>query len=255
MINDITILITTCNRPGAFFNCLESIRKYYPTIEVVVADCSEFAMEGFEQPNTKFVRTPPMCGVSKNRNLALEHIKTKYTVLVEDDFVFLPTSRLEVLKAMSERYGVQVVGGPLTTTGSDGNLAHDILEGTWDVEQKTNTLKLSRKSHQTFNDGFSLVDFTSNFFLFDTQAIRLAGGWRDELHIQEHFEFFVRMKNKGIKVGYVQFCDVYHKHVNHFNYDKYRNNEQLKQHCEKFSWQCMGVSGVDYQSILENNEA
>src|SRR5512143_3189093 len=81
----LTVLIKTFERPKVLRRLLISIRRQYPDLKIVVVDDSR-------QPiDIEGVRTIPMpfdSGVSAGRNEGLKHIDTRYTLVLDDDFVF-----------------------------------------------------------------------------------------------------------------------------------------------------------------------
>ena len=90
----VTILIKTFQRPRTVNAAIASIRRFYPTVPIIVADDS-----GEPTPirdNSVVVhRLPFDSGVSKGRNFLFSHVRTKYFLMSDDDNLFTRHTRLE----------------------------------------------------------------------------------------------------------------------------------------------------------------
>ena len=70
-----------------------SIRKFFPTVRVLVGD-DTFAWYGgsappwSRHPNTTLVALPTDAGLAFGRNVLVQMVKTPFLVVLEDDFVF-----------------------------------------------------------------------------------------------------------------------------------------------------------------------
>jgi hypothetical protein len=55
-------------------------------------------------------------------------------------------------------------------------------------------------------------DYTHNFFMADTEAVRVkVGGWDEELKVRGHWEFFYRAKRAGLRVATTERVGIAHR--------------------------------------------
>lgn len=91
-MKDISIIITAFERPQSLMECVESIRRIYPDIHIIVSDNGH--------PNRKikyyfedvygceYIQLDYDSGANLARKTGFERAKTKYAVICEDDFRF-----------------------------------------------------------------------------------------------------------------------------------------------------------------------
>ncbi|XP_077990946.1 beta-1,4 N-acetylgalactosaminyltransferase 1-like [Glandiceps talaboti] len=90
----VTIITKTFERYDAVRRFIESVRKFYPKILIIVADDSQFPQK-LNMTNIKHYIMPFAEGWFAGRSLALSQVKTKYFVWVDDDYIFTAGTRLE----------------------------------------------------------------------------------------------------------------------------------------------------------------
>jgi len=107
LLKDITIVITTFERPSKCLNCIKSIRQYYPDIEILVSDNGKkrnwFKSIIINWYACQYLKLPFDAGTSQAKNKAFDRIKTRYIVTCADDFEFIEETRLENFKVILER--------------------------------------------------------------------------------------------------------------------------------------------------------
>ena len=107
-LNNLTIGIKTFNRPLCLENCLQSIRKLYPKINIIVADDSNDEIKDNNKKitnkyNADLIDLPFDSGVSIGRNSIVNKVKTKYYLTLDDDnFIDENTKIIEILQFMEE---------------------------------------------------------------------------------------------------------------------------------------------------------
>ena len=109
-LNDVTIIIKTFNRPRKLDQCILSIRKYYPSIPIIVVDDGKLSLDNGKYIQSKYdevtyisTYTAFDIGSSAGRNIALDLVQTKYFILLDDDMVFTDHTDLSKLKANMEK--------------------------------------------------------------------------------------------------------------------------------------------------------
>lgn len=94
---------------------MDSIAKYYPGVEVIIADDTH--PENYERISSKkypFVkqhRMPAESGFFAGRALAISQVTTEFFITVDDDFILTEETRLEDLLETIEESGYDIVGG------------------------------------------------------------------------------------------------------------------------------------------------
>ena len=124
-MKDVTIIVTTFERPEFAIKCVESIRQFYPNIIIVISD------NGKGRPvlrktlgrkyKCQYLGLPFDCGASRARNEGFKVANTKYVVLCEDDFRFTEETRLESLRDILETDpALGMAGGACLKNGNSG---------------------------------------------------------------------------------------------------------------------------------------
>jgi len=184
-MQDLTFIIHTFKRPECLNRLKESIKRSYPDVEILVYDDSDYDK-----------------GLSWGRNYLVSQVKTPYYLLLDDDFVFTPETRVQLLLDMMGHY--DIVGGALR---EDGNIRH--YEGRYEL--KEGHLKYIPSTTEP-------LDFVFNFFM----AKKEVTGWDERLKMAEHTAFFLSNKGRW-KIGYEPRCIVEHHPIKTRDYLEYRN--------------------------------
>jgi Glycosyl transferase family 2 len=109
LLSELTVLVKTFERPAVLRRLVDSIRRFYPELRVVVVDDSRKPqpLEGVET-----VTMPYDSGVSAGRNELIRHADTRYILLLDDDFVFYRHTRLApAVAAMEAHREIDIMGG------------------------------------------------------------------------------------------------------------------------------------------------
>ena len=183
---------------------IQSVRKFYPTIQVIVGDDTHERKNPDDPPyivpewatdtsNTKLLFLPEDCGLSLGRNILVQSVQTPYFVLLDDDFLFTKNTRLEkFLGVLLNNPTVAIVGGGLTKPTS-GFLSYGLDLNV--VEHSHSAI--FTKTKQTFDsNGCRRVDATFNFFMARTSVLQKLP-WNPVLKIQEHEALFLMLKMAG----------------------------------------------------------
>ncbi|WP_290917586.1 glycosyltransferase, partial [Halodesulfovibrio sp.] len=89
MLRDVTIVVKAFERPESLLRLYQSIRTYYPLIDIIIVDDSEEKVNLCEfENNVTYLATDFNIGLSAGRNYAVSNVKTKYFLLLDDDFFF-----------------------------------------------------------------------------------------------------------------------------------------------------------------------
>ena len=258
---DTTIVVSTFDRPRCLDRLIRSILKYYPNIPIIVVDNGivEYNPPKLFNSHVKVLRIKKDAGLSACRNMAVEHVKTEYLFIIDDDVIFTDTTKIEnFLSVLYEDRHIDIVGGllwdednvelPAThkIPGRENLIAQcDIdLEIVGDTLFKYPSPASRKKTKHRLN--YKYVDYVINFFLARTKLFKDIR-WDNDLKLAEHFDFFLRLKNMTSEYGRrVAFTpDVKADHKNDSREEKhYREHRSRSKHFFKMSKDKHGVKDV-----------
>ncbi|XP_072263378.1 beta-1,4 N-acetylgalactosaminyltransferase 1 isoform X2 [Pyxicephalus adspersus] len=198
----VTIATKTFLRYDKLQNLINSIRKFYPTVTIIIADDSDTPqkVEGafIEQYFMPFGK-----GWFAGRNLAISQVSTKYVLWVDDDFIFCSHTKIEKLVEVLEKTSLDLVGGAVreitgyyTTYRQKISIQPGGKEG--------DCLRTNQGYHHVI-EGFPncvVADGVVNFFLGRTEKM-LKVGFDPRLSRVAHLEFFI----DGLRELHVGSCD------------------------------------------------
>jgi GT2 family glycosyltransferase len=219
---DVTAIIKTFERPERLRRLVRSIRKFHPDLHIIVADDS---FQPGPVAAVEYIRLLPDSGISAGRNAMLERVKTRYFLLLDDDFEFTRDTRIERLVATIEKFDVHLAAGTCIRCKNRILWIRKKPQPFFGTIERCGThLTLSAGSRSVGPD-LTLCDLVPNFFVASTQAIRDLGGWADELKLSEHTEFFVRFKEHGLKAAYCPDVTIRHWFEKPAHYAPYRDRD------------------------------
>ncbi|XP_051499693.1 beta-1,4 N-acetylgalactosaminyltransferase 1 [Apus apus] len=198
----VTIATKTFLRYDKLRALISSVRRFYPSVTIVVADDSP-QPEPLQGPHIEHYLMPFGKGWFAGRNLAVSQVVTKYVLWVDDDFIFTPRTRLERLVEVLEKTSLDLVGGAV----------REITGYTTTYRQRLNVrgggaggdcLRTRPGFHHRL-PGFPacvVTDGVVNFFLARTDKVRQVG-FDPRLRRVAHLEFFI----DGLGVLHVGSCE------------------------------------------------
>src|SRR5436190_8058162 len=122
---DYTLYVVVTNRDVFLKECVDSFRKCYPSIPMVLVDNSgtgQYRALG-ESMGLNVTATDRIRSVSENQNWILDHCPTKYFIFTADDIVFLQPGFLEESAALHNK------GFELVSFGVDDPCAFSMQTG------------------------------------------------------------------------------------------------------------------------------
>ncbi len=215
----LTAIIKTFERPEAVMRLVASIKVKYPDLHIIVADDSHHAQE---IDGVETILLPYNQGATVGRNAALSRVKTKYFLLLDDDFVFYRHTDLEKsLSILDANRQIDIMGGEVVDlpffTVSDYSQA-----SLFPTDAKATLPQGSSIA------GLPVFDMVANFFLARTDRVKVVG-WDPNLKNLAHADFFTRAKgvlstvfNRELKVLHAKtpFDAVYMKDRNDVTFDR-----------------------------------
>lgn len=198
----VTIATKTFLRYDKLQDLIDSIRKFYPTVTIIIADDSETPQK-VEGAHVEQYIMPFGKGWFAGRNLAISQVSTKYVLWVDDDFIFCSHTKIEKLVEVLEKTSLDVVGGAVREiTGYATTFRQKI---TIEPGGKEGDCLQTIQGYHHIIEGFPncvVADGVVNFFLGRTEKLRKAG-FDPRLSRVAHLEFFV----DGLRELHVGSCD------------------------------------------------
>ncbi len=183
----LTAIVKTFERPHLLRRLVQSLRRHYPELPIVVADDSR---EPTRLPGVETVVLPFDSGVSAGRAAALDRVETPYTWNLDDDFVIYSGTDVSVATtALDRQPEIDLIGGVLI------DLPHLLKRranpaGTFHSETQP-CVPLGT----VLGEDYEVRDKVSNFFIARTEKVRLVG-WTPVLKRLDHADFFTRARGR-----------------------------------------------------------
>lgn len=195
-LDDVTVCMTAFRRPKKVVAQIESIRKFYPDLKIVVGD------NGDEYPDLSFDSHTELfplafdCGLAAARNATIAAARTKYVLIVDDDNIWTEATQVErLIDILESNPHIGIVGTWQHDTRYD-----DVTEWQLNFESQGDSL-LSRVSREpiTFTPNgtpFRKCDAVLNFAMARHKVFGDCP-WNNRLKLAEHWEFYYRLKQQG----------------------------------------------------------
>ncbi|KAM6981652.1 beta-1,4 N-acetylgalactosaminyltransferase 1a [Tautogolabrus adspersus] len=186
----VTIATKTFLRYDKLKDLIDSIRQFYPTVTIVIADDNEHP-QPVTGPHIEHYIMPFGKGWFAGRNLAVSQVTTKYVLWADDDFIFTANTKLERMVDILEKTTLDMVGGAVReVTGYTATYRHTISvdEG----GEEGDCLHIRNGYHHVI-EGFPncvVADAVINFFMGRTDKMQQVG-FNPRLARQGHLEFFI----------------------------------------------------------------
>jgi|GEM_PF-6756077 len=214
-MEDVTIVVTTFERPDMVRGFLQSVRRFYPDIGIIVSDNGkkrpELEDEIVNGYGCRYLRLPFDSGVSKSRNKAVNEAGTEYVVVCDDDYEFTEETKLDNFRKVLEHDAkVGVITGELIYYGKKKKYLNNLIINDRD---KFWLVMPTQEKEMMEADGvkYHYVDHAYQFLMMrNVPELR----WDPNLKCSwEHVEFSIRLKREGIwKLAATP--DVVGKHIN-----------------------------------------
>lgn len=205
-VSDITICVVTFERPKSLDRLLESIRRYYPAVRIVVAD------NGRERPATEICYAydaehhvrPYHCGMNACRNYLYSIVCTPLLFQTDDDMEFTADTNLGYMIDMLERANADVLSCEhLSDTGK-----HVRYFGM--LNKRGDVLERTAFAGKYVTQDVCETDLATAIFLARTDRVRLVP-WDEELRWASVLEWYWRAKGT-LRVCYATAVRLVHHH-------------------------------------------
>ena len=216
-IEDTTALVATYMRHDSLCTLIESAHKFYPNLKFVIADSSP-EKEIIVWDYIEYLSLPSDSWISNQRNAALSKINTRRLVLLDDDFIFVESTKLENFYEYLTSWEFDIIWWCVNNVNTENFFFH------WDYEIIWDTLY-----HRVAPNIWNKFDVIFNFFLWDTDKIKNMWGWDPELkYAKEHDDFFLTAKKYWLKVWYTWEVTIDHNHTTkHHGWEKWKTSTNV----------------------------
>ena len=182
LVQQVTALVKTFERPQVLRRLVTSIRRLYPSLRIVVVDDSR---EPTRLAGVETVAMPYDSGISAGRNEGLKRVATPFVLVLDDDFVFYRRTRLAPALALMQRHPeIDIMGGQLI----DLPLlrARPVPSGEIFSTGAKPLVPLGSSI-----GGLEVVDKVSTFYVARTDRLAVVP-WDPRLKRIDHADFFTR---------------------------------------------------------------
>lgn len=222
MAENATIIFKSFERHSLAKRLYKNIRKYYPDINIIIADDSRKPLK-IDGHNVKVINLPFNSGLSRGLNAALAQIETPFAIRLDDDELITPHSGFHRhLKYLMEHPEVDLVGVTPASLPLKKDWKANLEK--YNVYSMFNAPKPLIIPHLTkLDDDHIVLGKVANIFIVRTDKYR-ALGYDDNIRMIDHHEFFFRAAGNLVTVLELN-SYVIHNH-NYFDrkYQKFRTD-------------------------------
>ena len=211
-----TAIVISFLRPAYTIACIESLRRNYPEIEIVVgenAERDEKLAKICQKVGAKYIQLPYDSGVCVGRNMLMKHVETDYVMVGDDDFFYTRDTGADKMLSFLERHPeFDLIGGRVMENGIVRNYQGSI-ERRRDFLKNT-PINLETAEFKTDDETgirYIKTDLTFNFFVARVEKI-IGIPWDEEIKVAyEHESWFIDLQEAKINVAFSPDPIVIHK--------------------------------------------
>lgn len=231
---EVTIGISAFRRPQAVVKQIVSIRRFYPTVRILVVDNGDEPADIAQFVNVEYVTLPFDAGLSACRNEMVRRLTTPYLMICDDDYVWIPaapghagTDLGRLLEILDSEPDVGVAGGSLIEPKRAGAINRYWAQELYPVGGDLETRELSSPWQRSPSGAwYRRTDTIMNFGLFRAEMLA-DHPWDNELKLNEHVEYYYRVKQTGRwQVIVCPEVAARHEKYRHAEYQEFRGREK-----------------------------
>lgn len=202
-MDDLTVCISTFERPEYCQRCIDSVREFLPGAHVIVADDSREPRYWTAEVGHG-IQIPFDSGLSAKRNRLLAAAHTDYVLFLDDDTYLTADSDTATPMAALRAGKYDMVGGELA-----GRKPYCcLIDARFGVKCETHGHRGQEYP------GIWWCDLVENCLFACRNAVNAVGGWDEDLKLGEHGEFFYRVYlEHNFLVGFCPTFKVGHDHA------------------------------------------
>ena len=246
-MNNLTAIVICFMRTQYTIDCIRSLRKTYPGINILVGEQVEVlpskeVMAACEEYSATYIRLPWDCGVGSSRNKLINFAETDYILVGDDDFLYDNNARVGQMMTFIKDTDFDLIGGRILEKGNVRNYQGHIEIGKDYI--KTTPIQ-NPELVKGFNHASGLryeeCDLTFNFFIIKKSAAQECP-WDNVIKVAyEHHHFFIGLKKAGKKVAFSPDPIVKHKFQNYPVTQKYKEH-RLRRQDKEYYFKSLGIN-------------
>lgn len=219
---NLSCVIKTFERPKICQRLIDSIRKFYSDIPIIVADDS-MNPTTYDGAQTYWMAFDS--GLSAGRNFLVQKAETEYVVILDDDWIFTEGTKLEEFVRILTSSDLDILAGLIRDQRKDR-----IKQFYGSISCIPPLLVTSAIPYE--GGDFTRCDFTHNFFIAARETL-VRFRWDEDLKLSEHLEFFIRVQGY-LSVGYTNRVLIDERSFRGGDYGKFRSRnffaDAMKKH-------------------------
>lgn len=229
---DVTAIIKNFLREPYMYECVASLKKNYPDISIIVLDDGYITEEKrlwAKNAGIQYIEKDFDIGLCRARNILIQHVKTPYVLVGDDDFFYTPYCGLEKLLKLMDI--ADIAAGAVVENGEYKNYEGKIRR-TDDGGLKWTGFEPCFEEYKGIRHAY--IDVAYNFYI--AKAKKIGGLWDENIKVAyEHSDFFLSAKACGLITVFCPDANVIHKspHVKFDpseEYAKFRTRKEDKEH-------------------------
>ena len=232
-----TAIIIAFNRPRYTLDCITSLRRSFPDIDILVGN-NGFAPEDtncvdrhtakqivwkMKSYGAKYVELPFDCGVGYARNTMMRMVKTPYALIGDDDFYYTAAARLHDAEVFLDNHPeYSIVGGRISWRGKVLDYQGYVSKAEEGYHyQKLPANKLRYDHCEASQLNYCQVDMMTNFWV--GRLADLPPFNEDHKIHHEHIAYMIELLGK-VPMAFTPEMTAEHKHTvyQYPDYGKYR---------------------------------
>jgi hypothetical protein len=220
LLNDVSLVVTAGSRPGYLKDFLTGAMQFLPEATCIVVNDDDKNSYWFtnQPPKTIWEQAPRDTFLTRKRNLGVQLVDTKYTLLMADDFVVDAELRRTIIKMANilEMYNrPDVVAGTFNSRPYEGHL--EVVEGEYIREHQLDIATATPFAlfKGAYIKNLYQVDLAANFFLGRTRFMQRVP-WDETIGPigGEHADWFLDVKAAGGTVVWTPGLTVFEQEKN-----------------------------------------
>jgi GT2 family glycosyltransferase len=206
-LRDVTAIMVAFNRPDCVARQVESMRRFYPVLPLIIGDNGDDPAR-LDDQHTETRILPYNCGLADARNRLVDLVDTEFTLLLDDDYIWTADTRIDNLAAILRvDPRVDVAAGVICQDNQLWNWTGLFSRTT---PGGIDTIPLSTPWKVADGVIYRQTDTVFNFFLARTATLA-AFPWDSEFKIAaEHIDFFLTLAANFVGVAYTPACIIQH---------------------------------------------
>ena len=222
MQENVTFIYKSFQRQRLAKELYFNIQKYYPGVQVIVADDSEKPLR-IKGDHIQIIQLPFNSGISYGINCALEQVKTPYVIRMDDDRLITPFTNFHgQLRFLMEHSEVDLAAVSYISLPRCPTLAQ--AAAPYYAQRMENAPLPLKIPHMTWLDANHVVlAKPPNVFVAHTEAIRRVG-YDNNIRMIDHNEFFFRAAGVLVSVLDPTAYTLHRHDMFDTGYKKFRND-------------------------------